>query len=102
MLGRRGWPSEQVAEAACRELLAYHGSGAALDPQLGDQMVVPFALAHGPSQASVACVTQHLLTNVWVARHFGLRAVDVIGELGQRGVLLSPEEPVAPRTDLGP
>jgi len=86
-LGRRGLPSEEVAELACRELLNYHRSGAAVDPHLGDQLVLPFVLAQGTSRAAVSCVTQHLLTNVWVAAHFDLPAARVTGEEGQPGTL---------------
>lgn len=87
-LGRRGLPSEEVAELACRELLDHHRSGMAVDPHLGDQLVLPFVLAHGTSRAAVARVTQHLLTNVWVAAHFDLPPARVTGEEGQPGTLI--------------
>ncbi len=87
-LGRQGLPSEQVAEMACRELLDHHRSGAPVDPHLGDQLVLPFVLARGVSRAAVSRVTQHLLTNVWVAGHFDLPPARVIGEEGQPGMLI--------------
>lgn len=87
-LGRQGLPSEKVAEMACRELLDHHRTGAAADPHLGDQLVLPFVLANGVSRAAVARVTQHLLTNVWVAAHFDLPPARVIGEEGQPGTLI--------------
>jgi RNA 3'-terminal phosphate cyclase (ATP) len=87
-LGRRGLPSEEVAELACRELLEHHRTGAAVDPHLGDQLVLPFVLAQGTSRAAVSRVTQHLLTNVWVAAHFDLPAARVTGEEGQPGMLV--------------
>ena len=86
-LGRRGLPSEEVAELACRALLDHHRTGAAVDPHLGDQLVLPFVLAQGVSRAAVSRVTQHLLTNVWVAVHFDLPAARVTGEEGQPGTL---------------
>ena len=93
-LGRRGLPSEEVAELACRELLEHHRTGAAVDPHLGDQLVLPFVLAQGTSRAAnrvcaaISRVTQHLLTNVWVAAHFDLPAARVTGEEGQPGMLV--------------
>ncbi|HOT92103.1 MAG TPA: RNA 3'-terminal phosphate cyclase [Anaerolineae bacterium] len=87
-LGRQGLPSERVAEMACRELLEHHRSGAPVDPHLGDQLVLPFVLAEGVSRAAVSRVTQHLLTNVWVAGHFDLPAARVTGEEGQPGMLI--------------
>ncbi len=86
-LGRRGLPSEEVAELACRELLDHHRSGAAVDPHLGDQLVLPFVLAQGTSRATVSRVTQHLLTNVWVAAHFDLPMARVAGDEGRPGIL---------------
>ncbi|MGC9520645.1 MAG: RNA 3'-terminal phosphate cyclase [Anaerolineae bacterium] len=86
-LGRRGLPSEEVAEIGCQALLEHHRSGAAADPYLGDQLVLPFVLADGSSQATLSRVTRHLLTNVWVARQFGFEGVTVEGEIGDPGRL---------------
>ncbi len=68
--GRRGLPAERVAEAACRELLSHHHSGAPADPHLADQLVLPMALANGESRVSTSQVSQHLLTNIWVVQQF--------------------------------
>jgi RNA 3'-terminal phosphate cyclase (ATP) len=86
-LGRLRLPSEEVAEIACHALLEHHRTGAAIDPYLGDQLVLPFALAEGPSRATVSRVTRHLLTNVWVTHRFGYASVAVEGDLGQPGML---------------
>ncbi len=86
-LGRRGLPSERVAEMACKPLMAHLRSGAVADPWLGDQLVLPFALAEGPSHITLSRVTRHLLTNVWVARQFGFETIRVVGEEGGDGVL---------------
>ncbi len=86
-LGRLRLPSEEVAEIGCRALLEYHRTGAALDPHLADQLVIPFALAQGASRATVSRVTRHLLTNVSVAHEFGFDGVRVEGEIGEPGVL---------------
>ncbi len=86
-LGRRGLPSEEVAEIACRALLAHHHTGAAVDAHLGDQLVLPFALAGGASRATLSRVTRHTLTHVWVAQQFGFREIAVDGSVGDPGVL---------------
>jgi RNA 3'-terminal phosphate cyclase (ATP) len=46
-LGRWGKPAEQVASEAVERLLGYLGSGMALDMHLGDQALLPAALASG-------------------------------------------------------
>jgi len=85
--GRKGLPAEHVAEMACQELVAYHRSGAPVDPHLADQLVLPMVLADGESQVRTSQVSQHLLTNVWVVRKFLGRDVRVEGELGAPGTL---------------
>jgi len=86
--GRKGLPSERVAEAACEELLAHHCSGAPVDPHLTDQLVLPMALAEGESQVRTSQVSQHLLTNVWVVQKFLARDIRVEGEPGIPGTLV--------------
>jgi RNA 3'-terminal phosphate cyclase (ATP) len=68
--GRRGLTSEEVADAACRELLEFHRSGAPVDPHLADQLLVPLALAEGRSELIVAHVSNHLQTNAWAVQQF--------------------------------
>jgi RNA 3'-terminal phosphate cyclase (ATP) len=84
-LGRRGKPAEKVAEEACREFIAYHQSGACLDKHLADQLILPLALASGPSAFTTCEITQHLLTNVWVVEQFLDVRFVVEGEAGQTG-----------------
>jgi RNA 3'-terminal phosphate cyclase (ATP) len=86
--GRRGLPSDQVAEAACQRLLKHHGSGAPVDPHLADQLVLPMALAEGESRLFTSEVTQHLLTNTWAVRQFLDCTVRIEGQLGEPGVLV--------------
>jgi len=68
--GRKGLPSERVAEAACEDLLVHRRSRAPVDPYVVDQLVLPMALAKGQSRVVTARVSQHLLTNIWVVRQF--------------------------------
>ncbi len=75
--GRKGLPAERVAEAACKDLLAYHRSVAPVDPHLADQLVLPMALAQGESQIVPSQVTSHLLTNVRLVRQFLARELSI-------------------------
>lgn len=84
-LGERGKPAERVAEEAAGDLLAFLGSGAALDCHLADQVVLPLALAAGPSRFSTEAVTLHLLTNAWVVNQFLPGRVQVEGKEGEPG-----------------
>jgi RNA 3'-terminal phosphate cyclase (ATP) len=81
-LGEKGKPAEQVAEEASRALVDYlHGDGA-LDRHLADQVILPLALAAGPSSFTTETVTQHLLTNAWVVNQFFPGRVQVEGVEG--------------------
>jgi RNA 3'-terminal phosphate cyclase (ATP) len=76
-VGQRGKPSEEVAQEAALALIAHHRSSAALDPHLGDQLLVPAALADGPSRFTVHRVSRHLRTNAWVIERFGLAEIAI-------------------------
>jgi len=76
--GKRGKPAEQVAEEACFALLRHYRSGAALEPHLADQLILPAALCRGESVFSVECISPHLVTNAWVVERFGLARIDIV------------------------
>ncbi len=85
-LGARGKPAERVADEAADQVQAYLESGpAGVDPHSADQLVLPLALAAGPSRFPVAEVTRHLLTNVAVIRQFVERDIVCEGEEGGPG-----------------
>lgn len=92
-LGRKGMPSEEVAETACRQLLAYHRGQGCADAHLGDQIVLPLVLAGGRGRVALAEITPHLLTNLWTVGHFGLTPASVEGKEGEAGLLMIGEEP---------
>lgn len=69
-LGHKRKRSEDVAEEVCNEFVAYHGQSAPVDAHLGDQLLLPMALANGRSHFQVTKITQHLLTNAHVIRQF--------------------------------
>ncbi len=93
-LGRRGRPAEDLAREAAHALLACHRSGAAVDAHLADQILVPAALADGPSAFTVERVTPHLVTNAWVIESFGLARVEIERPLQPPAVVLvHPRDP---------
>ena len=69
-LGKKGKSSEQVAEEAVALLLAFHDSGAALDKQAVDQLILPLALSGRPAVLSTQALSQHTLTNLQVIEQF--------------------------------
>jgi RNA 3'-terminal phosphate cyclase (ATP) len=78
--GRRGKPAEAVADEAVEALLAHQASGAAVEPHLADQLLLPLAVAGSPSVFALAQPTRHLMTNAWVIRQFGI--ADIVVEEG--------------------
>jgi RNA 3'-terminal phosphate cyclase (ATP) len=87
-LGERGKRAERVADEAVDQALAYlKAAPAAVDPHSADQLVLPLALAEGPSEYTTAEVTSHLLTNVAVIRRFLDREITCEGEEGKPGVV---------------
>jgi RNA 3'-terminal phosphate cyclase (ATP) len=86
-LGAKGKPSEQVADEACEALLAHHASGAAIDPHLADQLLLPLALAPGRCQFTTGRVTQHLLTSAHVVEQFVAARIEVVGQEDEPGLV---------------
>jgi RNA 3'-terminal phosphate cyclase (ATP) len=87
-LGERGKPAERVADEAADQVLAYLGAApAAVDPHSADQIVLPLALAEGPSAYSVSEVTRHLCTNIEVIHRFVERDIACDGDEGEPGTV---------------
>ena len=76
-LGKLGLAAEKVAEIAVEQLLDFHGFGAPVDNFLGDQLLLPTALATETSEYRVAEVSTHLTTNAWVIEQFGLAKIAI-------------------------
>jgi RNA 3'-phosphate cyclase len=90
-LGARGKPAERVADEAVDQVLAYlDAEESGVDPHSADQLVLPLAMAQGPSHYRVAAVTSHLLTNVEVVRQFVERAIVCEGAEGRPGMVRIP------------
>jgi RNA 3'-terminal phosphate cyclase (ATP) len=87
-LGERGKPAERVADEAVDQVIAYLEAGpAVVDAHSADQLVLPLALAEGPSEYGVGEVTRHLTTNVAVIRQFLDREIVCDGEEGGPGAV---------------
>jgi RNA 3'-terminal phosphate cyclase (ATP) len=86
-LGARGKPAERVADEAADQVIAYLDAGAPVDAHSADQVVLPLALAEGPSEYRAALVTLHLTTNVAVIRHFIDRDIVCEGAEGGPGLV---------------
>jgi RNA 3'-terminal phosphate cyclase (ATP) len=87
-LGARGKPAERVAVEAVEQVLAYLDAGDALvDAHSADQIVLPLALAEGPSEYRIAEVTRHLTTNIAVIRRFLERDLVCEGAEGEPGAM---------------
>ncbi|HLW63976.1 MAG TPA: RNA 3'-terminal phosphate cyclase [Gemmataceae bacterium] len=86
-LGERGKPAEKVADEAVSPALHYAHSGEPVDPHSADQIVLPLALSEDASEFRVSEVTQHLITNIAVIRHFISRDIVCDGAQGSAGVV---------------
>jgi RNA 3'-phosphate cyclase len=84
-LGERGKRAERVADEAVDEALAHLKAEPGVDLHSADQLVLPLALASGPSAYPVTVITQHLITNVAVIRHFVPRDIQLDGVEGGPG-----------------
>jgi RNA 3'-terminal phosphate cyclase (ATP) len=84
-LGERGKPAERVAEEACFDLLRWWRSAAVVEMYLADQLLLPLALAGGPSTYTTCRVTRHLLTNAWAVERLLPVRVAVEGGEGEPG-----------------
>jgi RNA 3'-terminal phosphate cyclase (ATP) len=81
-LGAPGKRAERVADEAVDALAGYLRSDGAVDPWLADQLLLPLALADGPSVLRTSEVTPHLLTNAAVIRLFLPAEIRVEGAVG--------------------
>jgi RNA 3'-terminal phosphate cyclase (ATP) len=84
-IGARGKPAEGVADEAVEEAGRYLRGDAVVDEHSADQLVLPLALAAGPSEYRVGRVTLHLTTNVGIIRRFVEREIVIEGEEGGPG-----------------
>jgi RNA 3'-terminal phosphate cyclase (ATP) len=69
--GARGRSSESIGRFVAKSFLSDRATGATSDRHLADQIVVFAALADGVTTYVVPQQTEHLETNLWLARRFG-------------------------------
>jgi RNA 3'-phosphate cyclase len=69
-IGAPGRRAEYVGADAATDLAADLATGACLDRHMADQILPYLALADGDSSITVAQVTRHALTNMWVIERF--------------------------------
>lgn len=69
-LGEPGVPAEQVATQAVRDGLAFERTGAAVDPWLADQLLLPLALGGG--RIRMPRITEHVSASLPLLRAFGV------------------------------
>jgi RNA 3'-terminal phosphate cyclase (ATP) len=86
-IGRKGVPSDKVADSALADLRAFLDNQAAVDPHLADQLILPMALAHGTSSLTTGVLTQHALTNAALIQQWCAAEVRVFGRIGQPGTI---------------
>jgi RNA 3'-terminal phosphate cyclase (ATP) len=84
-LGKKGKRAETVADEAFDSLKEYMESDGCLDPHLADQLVPFLVFAHGRSSFTTSRITEHLLTNLWVIKHFLKISLSVSGSRGEKG-----------------
>jgi RNA 3'-terminal phosphate cyclase (ATP) len=83
-LGEVGKTAEQVAGEVANAFFAFEESDACVDEYLGDQLILPMALAKRRSSMRVL-ITRHLLTNIFVAEKFLSVLFKVRGREGEIG-----------------
>jgi RNA 3'-terminal phosphate cyclase (ATP) len=64
--GKIGRKSESIADFVAKSLLDDLKSGATVDRHLADQLIIFAALAKGRSEYRIPCVTDHVLSNLWL------------------------------------
>ena len=86
-MGERGKPAEKVADEAADQASAFLAAKRPVDAHSADQLVLPLALADGPSTLAVSEVSSHLLTNIAVIKQFLDRDIVCEGQEGQPGIV---------------
>lgn len=88
-IGERNKKAEAVGEEAARELESQMRTPACMDKHMADQILPYMALAteKGRSEVSVAEVTNHCLTNIWVIEKFLPVKFEIAGKKGEPGTI---------------
>lgn len=93
-LGERGKRAESVGREAAQAMVEQLGSGAPVDPYAADQLLLPLAVAEGPSAYLTVRATRHLTTNAAVIERFGVARVAIDEDARGRAVVhVTPRRP---------
>jgi RNA 3'-terminal phosphate cyclase (ATP) len=88
-LGARGKLAETVADETAAQAQAYLAAPQpGVDEHSADQLVLPLALAAGPSSYRTVAVTRHLRTNIAVIRMFLNRPIECDAGEGEPGKVM--------------
>lgn len=86
-LGMRGKRAEEVGTEVVREFREFEKTSACLDPHLADQLVLYLALSRKDSSFTTSCITQHLMTNLWVIEKFMKLKYHIEGDIKTEGMV---------------
>jgi RNA 3'-terminal phosphate cyclase (ATP) len=86
-LGKPGKPAERVADDAINALEAFMKTNGIVDEFLADQLLLPLVFASKPSRFRTPILTNHLITNAQVIQKFIDAKVDILGRVGQEGLV---------------
>jgi RNA 3'-terminal phosphate cyclase (ATP) len=76
-----------VADEAVDALFEFLDTDGQTDQYLADQLLLPLAFASGASEFRTSRVTLHLVTNAAVIQSFLPARVQIMGEIGQPGLV---------------
>jgi len=79
--------AETVADEACDALLRFLATRGAVDEHSADQLLLPLALASGPSEFHVPAISSHLVTNAQVIQRFIPVQITLSGAPGSEGIV---------------
>ena len=85
--GDRGKPAEKVGAEAANSLINQIKTGANVDRNTADHLILPCSLAEGISKFKVSEITLHTITAIEMARVFTDADIAVEGKLGNPGVI---------------
>lgn len=85
-IGERGLRAEIVGQKAAEEILYHISRGAALDKYMGDQ-IIPYMAIGGNSMVQTAELTDHTLTNIYVAEKIMKKKFKIAGSPGETATI---------------
>ncbi len=86
-IGMRGKRAEDVGAEVAKEFQEFENTSSCLDPHLADQIVLYLALSHKDSSFTTSCITQHLITNLYVIEKFMKLEYHIEGDIKTEGMV---------------